>query len=178
MISTVITNTQSSCYPPIVVSHTQPARSQSDDFSSQIDTHPTMWTTAQRKTAWQIHTTLTTSSHTSNTKVVSRTLVEQHFGDITIASMQIHSNAPYDLQHDQRSTHWDLRHIRWCVRTYMTLNLSPPGWHVGLIVPVFPALQSVDIGINPRLTTGHWAGHGGRRGSGCGRNPIAKSNPK
>lgn len=49
---------------------------------------------------------------------------------------------------------------------------------MGLVVPVFPALQSVDIGIHPRFTTGHRAGHGGRRGSGCRRNPIAKFNPK
>lgn len=49
---------------------------------------------------------------------------------------------------------------------------------MGLIVPIFPALQSVDIGIHPRFTTGHWAGHGARRGSGCRRNLIAKSNPK
>jgi len=60
----------------------------------------------------------------------------------------------------------------------MALNISPPGGHMGLVVPIFPALQSVDIGIHPRFTTGHRAGHGAQRGSGCRRNPIAKSNPK
>lgn len=70
---------------------------------------------------------------------------------------------------------WD--NIRWWC-TFIALNVSPPGGHMGLIVPIFPALQSVDIGIHPRFTTGHWAGHGVRRGSGCRRNLIAKSNPK
>lgn len=73
---------------------------------------------------------------------------------------------------------WDSTSGDVTLGLFIALKLSPPGGHMGLVVPVFPALQSVDIGIHPRFTTGHRAGHGARRGSGCRRNEIAKSDPK
>lgn len=88
------------------------------------------------------------------------------------------SRHTHKITHETRLGFWGTISGDDALGLFIALNLSPPGGHMGLVVPVFPALQSVDIGIHPRFTTGHWAGHGVRRGSGCRRNPIAKSNPK
>lgn len=44
---------------------------------------------------------------------------------------------------------------------------SLPVGYVGLVIPVLPALQSVDVCVHTGLATGHRTRHGETRGSGA-----------
>lgn len=44
---------------------------------------------------------------------------------------------------------------------------SLPVGYVGLVVPVLPALQRVDVCVHTGLATGHWTRHGETRSSGA-----------